>query len=149
MQARKASEGDTQEVRRLLERLRFLVYFSPLRQRQIEKRARFSRGYLSQLLCGNIDLKFQHLVRILNATEVAPSTFFSELYPAAPSALKASLQRFRHRSEPLDPSFRMQLLRLYGLGLESLADLSERLERCEDVFSELETLGVLRRDRSR
>ncbi len=136
------------ELRRLLEHLRLLVYLSPLRQRQIEERASFSRGYLSQLLCGNIDLKFQHLVRILNATDTAPDTFFSELYPAAPAALRANLQRFRSRSEPFDASLREQLLRMYGMGLESLADLSERLERCEDAFSELETRGVLRGDHS-
>lgn len=143
-----AETSRANESRRLLEHLRLLVYLSPLRQRQIEERAAFSRGYLSQLLCGNIDLKFQHLIRILNATDTAPAIFFADLYPAAPAALRSSLQRFRGRSEPFDASLRVQLLRMYGMGLESLADLSERLERCEDAFSELETRGVLRGKRT-
>lgn len=136
-----APEG---EVRRALERLRLLIYVSPLSQRQVEKNAGFSRGYLSQLICGNIDLKFGHLIRILDATGIDPGVFFADLYPRRPprTAALAPVER-RAPAAAADPS-RLQLARLYGLGLESLEELYERLDRCEDAFSELEAMGILR-----
>lgn len=130
------------EVRRTLERLRFLIYMSSLNQRQVEARAGFSKGYLSQLLGGNIELKFRHLIAILDAAGVEPGAFFADLYPRRPNRLLQALDGFQSRSRPFDRPLRIQLARLYGIGLESLADLCERLDRCEDAFSELESMGI-------
>lgn len=64
---------------RVLERLRRLVRSSARTQRSIELDNGFQRGYLSQVLKGHIALTVRHLLGILRALEVAPSTFFAEL----------------------------------------------------------------------
>lgn len=138
-----------QEVERIRDQLRLIIHQAPMTQRQIERLASFSKGYLSQLMCGNIDLKYHHLMTILNATGVTASEFFAELYPERPSHLLSALANFRRRSQPLDQQVRLQLTRLYGLGLASLDELSERLDRCEDALAELESLGILGRTDSR
>lgn len=147
--AGKVQPAVRQEVERIRERLRLLIHQAPMTQRQIERRAGFSKGYLSQLMCGNIDLKYHHLMTILGAAGISASDFFSELYPERPSRLLGALASFRRRSQPLDQQVRLQLTRLYGLGLASLDELSERLDRCEDALSELESLGILGRKDSR
>ncbi|RMH23485.1 MAG: hypothetical protein D6696_00400 [Acidobacteria bacterium] len=139
--------GPRDEVRRVLRRLRLLIFLSPLNQRQVEARAGFSRGYLSQIVCGNVDLKFRHLITILHAADIDPGAFFAELYPRRRSErLQQVLDGFLRRSRPIDRLLRKQLVRLYGLGLESLEELYERLDRCEDAFSELEAMGIFERE---
>jgi len=130
-----------EEIGRIRARLRSIIHLAPVTQRQVEQRAGFSRGYLSQLMCGNIDLKYHHLMRILEVLDTSAGAFFAELYPGRPSRLLGALATFRRRSRPLDHHLRVQLARLYGLGLASLDDLSERLDRCEDALAELEALG--------
>ncbi len=146
--AAKVPPAVRQEVERIRDRLRLVIHQAPMTQRQIEERAGFSKGYLSQLMCGNIDLKFHHMVTILGAAGVSISDFFGELYPERPSRLLGALASFRRRSQPLDQQVRLQLTRLYGLGLASLDDLSERLDRCEDALAELESLGIFERKES-
>lgn len=131
------------EVRRLLQRLRLLIYLSHLNQRRVEERAGFSKGYLSQLLCGNIDLKYHHVITILRAAEIDPSAFFADLYPRRPNALLQTADGLHRPATPIDQPLHLKLAKLYGMGLESMDDLAERLERCELAFSELEAMGVL------
>ncbi len=132
-----------EEVDRIRSRLKLLIHLSRSSQRQVERRAGFSKGYLSQLLCGNIDLKYRHLLSVLEALEVPAYEFFADLYPERPSRLLSALAHFRRESRPIDPQVREQIARLYGIGLASLEDLSERLDRCEDALGELEALGLL------
>lgn len=135
-----------QEAHRLLERLRLLVYFSPLSHREIEQRAGFSRGYLSQILRGKVELKFRHVLIILDAIESSPEELFSELYPyrrGAAELIDSLPAGSRLREQP----FVSQLAQLFAFGIEALVDLYERLERCEDALFELGELGLL--DRSK
>lgn len=129
------------ETQRLVQRVRLLVYLSKLTQREIERRIGFSRGYLSQLLGGTVEMKLWHLLAVLDTLDMDPGEFFSEMFP-----------RRRHRSlEMLDDIQRgaknplnLELARLYGFGIESIDDFRERLERCEEALGELRKLGVLR-----
>lgn len=63
----------------MLERLRHLVRASGRTQRSIELENGFQRGYLSQVLKGNITLTVRHLLGILGSLQVAASSFFSRL----------------------------------------------------------------------
>lgn len=128
---------------RILERVRLRLHRSRLTQREVEKRVGFSRGYLSQLLAGTVELKYWQLLAILHALEIEPSEFFAELFP-----------RHRHPAlEALDDDGRQvqanplsrELARLFAFGIESVLDFYERLVRCEEALDELAALGVLER----
>lgn len=124
----------------VLERVRLLLFLSESTQRQVEIRAGFSRGYLSQLLAGDVEIKYWQLLAILDAMEIRPAEFFTELFPRRHPALTEleALRRGSGRS-----SLSQELVRLYAFGIESIVDLIERLERCEAAIEELVDLGVL------
>ncbi len=117
-----------------------MVKDSELSQRTVEDRAGFSRGYLSQLLARNIDLKLWHVLAILDVFDRNPGEFFSSVYPGAHHP---ALEQFRTRSQPLTPEMDDVLVQLYKFGVESLDDLRQRLTRCEQAVSQLEALGYL------
>ncbi len=129
-----------QETERLLKKIRLLVFFSDSSQRDLERRAGFSRGYLSQLLHGHVDIKLWQLLVILNAMHVHPSEFFAELFPQRWIAVPRWL-RWPSVTREGTPGF--ELARLYGIGIESIEDLGRRLERCEAYLSELADLELV------
>lgn len=124
----------------VLERVRLLLFLSDSTQRQVEIRAGFSRGYLSQLLAGTVEIKYWQLLAILDAMGIRPADFFGELFPRRHPAL-AELDELRHRRG--HGSLSLELVRLYAFGIESIVDFFERLERCEAAIDELVDLGVL------
>ncbi len=69
------------ETQRILERLRLLVYLSDLSQRDIERRIGFSRGYLSQLFNGLVEIKIWQLLAVIDALAMDPGEFFAEMFP--------------------------------------------------------------------
>jgi len=123
-----------------LEEIRKMVKDSGLSQRQVEERAGFSKGYLSQLLARNLDLKLWHVLAILDVFGRSPAEFFSNVYPCSRNP---ALRQFRSRSQPLTDEMDEVLAHLYKFGVESLEDLRKRLARCEQAISQLETLGFL------
>jgi len=78
------------EMGPLIEELRARIRASGLRYAEIEQRAGFSKKYLSQLVNGHVDLKIFQLFKILVATEVEFSEFFS-----------AVARRYRKRTVPI------------------------------------------------
>jgi transcriptional regulator with XRE-family HTH domain len=133
------------ETQRALEEIRRMVKSSDLSQRKVEDRAGFSRGYLSQLLAKNLDLKLWHLLAILDVLGASPTDFFLRLYPQSTCP---SLERFRSESAPVDAETEEILRRLYDLGPESLRELRERVAGCESAIDELRTKGAeVREDR--
>ncbi len=129
------------ETQRLLQRLRLLIQLSKHSQANIEERAKLSRGYLSQILNGHVEIKLWHLLVVLEALGVSPADLFFQLFPRHRSRVPEVLEGFRSSSEKMDKSLMMELARLYGYGIESVEDLTERLGRCEEVLVELEALG--------
>jgi len=129
------------ETLRLLQGLRLLIQRSEHSQTKIEERARFSRGYLSQLLNGHVEIKLWHLLVTLEALGVSPADLFFQLFPRHRSRVPEVLEGFRSSSGKMDKSLMMELARLYGYGIESVEDLTQRLGRCEEVLDELEALG--------
>ena len=120
------------ETERILGQLRVLIADRGDAHRAIEDHAGFSPGYLSQLLGGHIDLKLEHLFAILAAIEHPPSQLFRSLYGEhAPAVV-------RHEREGLTVPEDRDLASVFGLGIASLAHLRTRLERCEDVLTDLQ-----------
>lgn len=129
-----------------LEEIRRLIKSSDLSQRKVEARAGFSKGYLSQLLARNLDLKVWHVLAILDALGFDPGEFFGRVYPR--KRFRA-LDRFRRSSQPVTEEMDEVLVRLYGYGVESLNDLRGRLERCESAISKLEATNLANRGKQR
>lgn len=129
------------ESQRLLHWLRFLIHISAQSQRSVEQKAGFSRGHLSQILNGRVDLKLQHVLRILEALGVSPSEFFFHVFPRRRSRVPEVLEAFRLQSRDVTDELKLDLARLYGYGVESLEDFEMRLGRCEDVLAGLKGSG--------
>lgn len=138
---REIQQHSRRDVKPILEELRAMIRRSELSQRQVEEAAGFSRGYLSQLLAQNLDLKVWHLLAILELFEEHPGDFFHRLLPGA--ARPEPLANFAARSAPPGDELLTSIDRLYRVGVESLADLRRRLERLDGVVDQLEASGVV------
>ncbi len=145
MVRKKSDLGRDEVVRRwksetgpALEEIRRLVQASGLSQREVEERAGFSKGYLSQLLARNLDLKVWHVLALLDALEHSPGEFFGRVYPATRFP---ALERFQESSRPLSREMDEVLGRLYRFGVESLDEFRGRLTRCERAVTQLEDRG--------
>lgn len=64
-------------------------------QRQVESALGWGKGYFSQLVKGNVDLKLRHVFRVLEHLDVEPATFFAEAFPPPPSK-----SRYESPSDP-------------------------------------------------
>lgn len=128
------------ETGRVLEEIRRLIRESDLSQRKVEERAGFSKGYLSQLLARNLDLKVWHVLAILDVLGRAPGELFEAVFPRT---RLAALEQFRRSSQPLGHETDEVLSRLYRYGVESLDELRGRLERCEEAIDDLERRGLV------
>jgi transcriptional regulator with XRE-family HTH domain len=129
-------------VRELLEQLRLVVHYAPATQRQIEHKAGFSKGYLSQILRGHSEIKLSHVLAVIHALDLSPADFFAELFGErryAASSLRSPSRRPSGEGSRLG----LELARLYGIGIESLDDFVQRLEACEGAFRELEDAGYV------
>ncbi|MCP4654614.1 MAG: hypothetical protein GY856_04245 [bacterium] len=130
------------ETRRALAYLRDLVEDSDIPHSEIERRLAFSRGYLSRLLTGSIDLKLWQLVGILDAIGETPAKFFSELFPRRPPS---QLPTRRKPRTAAGLTVTRDVVLVYGFGIDAIRDLGRRLERCEKALAELHRSGVLDR----
>ncbi len=127
------------ETRRALACLRDLVEDSDIPHGEIERRLAFSRGYLSRLLTGSIDLKLWQLVAILDTLGQTPAKFFSELYPRRPPP-KLRMRRKPRTAAGLTVT--RDVVLVYGFGIDAIRDLGQRLERCEQALTKLSRSGV-------
>lgn len=135
------TEPALQEIRRLLKE-------AGMSQRQLEDRAGFSQGYVSQLLGRNLDLKVKHVLAILDVLDQSLGEFFSRAYPDAKKRRRA-LAGFQRASGPLTEEVNEVLGHLYKYGVESLNELRDRLVRCERSVARIEASGILDEHRRR
>lgn len=133
------------EVVPVLEAIRTMIRRSDLSQRMVEVRAGFSKGYLSQLLAHNLDLKMWHVLAILDVFDVQVADFFEDVFPR-PKRMTlggTALDDFVNGAEPLPDDIEDSINRLYRLGVESLTEMRMRLGRCEKAVDQLEARGIV------
>ena len=137
-----------EEAQRAAAALRHHIGRSPLSQRKIEERAGFARGYLSQVLTGRLELKMAPLLTVLDTLSLPPGRFFAQLHPRPERRALDALRR-KVLQRALEPPAGLDRIRgLDDLGVESMASLRQRLERCEQAIAQLETLGIVSTNRS-
>src|SRR6202035_1710837 len=73
----KEDKGKVEEVLRLLETA---IHVSGISRRQLENRLQMSRGYLTQVFNGRIELKLRHIEVILGEIGLSPVAFFQMAY---------------------------------------------------------------------
>jgi hypothetical protein len=133
----KPGKSQDQEAARVLRRLADLVEDSDLRRYEIERRAGFNKGYLSQLLWGHVDLKVWHVHALLGALGRSPGEFFTGLYPVKrPPMSAATAAGLRVNAD---------VVCIYCLGIEAIESLRARLEVCEQGLRQLLADGLLER----
>ncbi|MEM9557681.1 MAG: helix-turn-helix transcriptional regulator [Acidobacteriota bacterium] len=112
-----------ERVDRVREELRRRVRSSTTNQRQIERQAGWSRGYLSQVLQGHISLTILHVMTVLDALDTPPERFFAELFGSEP----APLDEIRQKLATYDAAFRELRDRglISGLGDSGTLDLND------------------------
>ncbi len=116
--------------RALLLELQQRIRKSGFSQRDLERKRGFSKGYLSQVLKGKIDLKMEDLLALLATLGMSPGDFFAavEGRPAMPTGPGAA---------PGRPEFDLEeTLGRVVAGLQAFGDLRQRLERCERILAE-------------
>lgn len=123
--------------RELLDRLRLLIHYSPETPRELERRAGFSRGYLSQILGGHLTLRVEHLLALVLALDLEPAEFFDGLFTDSRFRLRQPDEPPRRRDA--NQALSLELAKRYGVGLESLDDLLRRLEEYEAGQRHFET----------
>lgn len=87
------------EVSRVAEALRDAIRKARTSQRAVELALGQSKGYLSQLLGGNLDLKLKHVFEILGVIGAEPADFFVKLYEDGGSATDGLMARLRVMEE--------------------------------------------------
>lgn len=121
------------EIKRLLGRLRDFVEDSDVPRDEVDRRLGYAKGYLSQLLAGTIDLKYWHLIGILNAIGCRPQKFFDDVYPLPRPRLQAPPSRALRQALAIDKD----VVGVYGLAVEATHELRQRLARCEATLLEV------------
>ena len=73
--------------------------------REVERRLKFSRGYLTRLFGGEMDLKVDHVSEIAEAIGVDPDELFRLAFPPSPKTPTAEVARLREAlGVPASPS---------------------------------------------
>ncbi|HZF09083.1 MAG TPA: hypothetical protein VFE33_09860 [Thermoanaerobaculia bacterium] len=69
------------EIRRATKLLATLVQIAGLNRQDLDRLLGQGRGYSSQVLTGRVELKYRHVLAILEVVDVEPGIFFRVLYP--------------------------------------------------------------------
>ena len=128
-------------MQKVLDRLRWRIQCSPLTQRTLERQLSFSKGYLSQVLRGHVDLKIDHLLALLEALEVEPRDFFAEVAEETLDSRGGDARGGESRPcEAAEPAWRPRAedgadRALFFAELQSLDEIRRRLARCEQALA--------------
>ena len=91
-----------EEVRRATKLLETVMQASGLTRKELDQRLGAGPGYVSQVLTGRMELKFRHVLAILQALDVDPSVFFQTLYPGdRPTSDQVVMEEFLKRFQKL------------------------------------------------
>lgn len=91
-----------EEVRRATKLLETVMQATGLTRKELDQRLGAGSGYVSQVLTGRMELKFRHILAILQALEVDPSVFFQTLYPGdRPTSDQVVMEEFLKRFQKL------------------------------------------------
>lgn len=129
-------KSDRLDLGRVLDSLREKVEASTLPRRDIEKRLGLSRGYLARLLSGDAEIRLWQILGLLDILEDRPAQFFREHFPiTGPRLIHAATGR-----PAAAPRLRVnrEIVGVYGLGIASIRELSDRLDLCERTLRILE-----------
>lgn len=124
----------TIRIRELLERA---IAASGLPKSRIEHSMGVSRGYLTQLLQGKIDLKFTTVHRILDLIEISPPAFFQLAYGRPPVQPAGPAEQFLRELE----IFRQGRTLPPALATESLRSLVQGF--VQEALVEFKASGLL------
>jgi transcriptional regulator with XRE-family HTH domain len=72
--------ADPVELSRMTSLLETLIFAKKIRIREVERRLEISNGTLARIFSGKIELKFRHILDLLEILEVQPKTFFKVAY---------------------------------------------------------------------
>jgi hypothetical protein len=94
------------EVKNAARLLETMMKMAGVNRQELDQRMGAGRGYASQVLSGRMELKYRHILAMLEALEIEPATFFGILFPAAeerggPSSMERLLGQLR-RAGPVD-----------------------------------------------
>ncbi len=118
------------DLQQLLDHLRDVVEDSDVPRSDIDEHLGHASGYLSQLLAGHIDLKYRHLIVILDAIKCSPQTFFAGAFPLPGPKLGERPHPALEAALAIDRS----IIGVYGVGVDAVRELRERLERVEQTL---------------
>ncbi len=72
------SEGEIHRARKLLAAM---IHLSNKSRQEIDELLDNCRGQTSQLLTGRVALRYEHILRVLDAIHISPGDFFRTLFP--------------------------------------------------------------------
>lgn len=81
--------ADPAELLKITSLLETLIFAKKIRIREVERRLGISNGTLARIFSGKIELKFRHILDLLDILDVQPKTFFKVAYSLSePGAMK-------------------------------------------------------------
>src|SRR5437763_7560326 len=124
------------EIRRATKLLATLVQIAGLDRQDLDRLLGQGRGYASQVLTGRVELKYRHILAILDVVDVEPGIFFRVLYPepdeprqgAGGRVMERLLERLNQAGYPGRPSAAAEL--------PAAIDTEELVRRIQSVFRE-------------
>src|SRR5215510_2556428 len=92
------------ESERIIHRLRIALRLLGFTNREIERRLGYTPSYLTRLFSGQIELRFEHIVDIVDAIGMTVDEFFHFAYPGQPAELSKAAQQLDKLLDELRPS---------------------------------------------
>jgi hypothetical protein len=87
---------EADEIRRALKLLEALIKAHGLTKKALDQKLQKGPGYISQVLTGRLELKYRHILEILEGLDMQPGLFFRALFlePETPSQSGRMLEKF-------------------------------------------------------
>lgn len=93
-----------EEIERIIRMLRTAMRLLGFTNREIERRLSYTPSYLTRLFSGQIELRFEHIVDIVQAMGMTVDEFFRFSYPERGEKLTAPAERLEGLLEELRPT---------------------------------------------